>query len=999
MHRIRHWLWLGTLTLVLAGLAPAVPGARAAGVWYVAPAGDNANNCSTPATPCATLNGVIAKAAAGDTIRAMGGTYRDTGAEAALINKSVTLAGGWDNDFAAQTFMSYIDGQMQRRSVTIPAGVTVTIERFTIHGGVHSNGPGVYNAGTLTLIDSEINANWNSGGDYGKAGGLYNLGTAVLQRTSVFNNKSNSSGGGIVNEGQLTLTASAIVGNSACCYIGAMGGGLMTISPLTVTINNTTIAGNNATFMGGGLAVGAQNNQPAGPVYLSNTTIVSNLAQYGGGVWASHFALVLRNTLVANNHGGQAPDCSVYITSAGYNLIGNTAGCNFTPGAGDLVNVAAGLGARAGLPAYLPLLTGSPALEAGDPAGCRDQAGTPLTADIRGVARPQGAACDIGAYEAELTDLRLSVADLVGPVTVGQARTHTVVIANAGPTAAEGVVYTATLSAPVEMALTPSQGVCPLSGPAAQCELGRLEAGAQATVTVMMTVTQSRQTDLTYTGVVLAPTVADAQEANNTVQLSAPIWPAELDLSISVAPEPAIFGAPVTYTLWVTNTGPSPAAGVSLTDTLPLSATLLAAEAGAGTCAAQAGTLTCALGDLAAGASLPVTITLMPGQRGAAELINVTRAVSNMPQTAAAVLTTTTAIAPADLGLALDQPAGTLKVGAPVTYTLTVSNAGPAAATGVQLDFPWPAALALTRAEFGPGSCALDAGTLRCTLERLAASASLSATLIATPLSGGDQPITATVTANEPDPHPVGNVVSGVTPVELFGVFLPSVNYYACRDFADSFDNPASGWPALDDELRWQGYANGEYRLMSRQAGYLLFATAPACPHLRGVVGVDARWEGEPGAFYGLRFGIAPDFSTYFLFLVNTDYQLFTLVQRTPSGFAEIVPLTPSTAIRAGNAVNRLEVVLASNGAVMLRINGQDNRGWYFINLNPLTRAGLAINPYDDVPVADARFDNFFYREATPVEAMAQAGVGRPGTPATLPARLRGWEPQAAPEP
>ena len=84
MRRIRHWLWLGTLTLALAGLAP---GARAAGVWYVAPAGDNAINCSTPSTPCATLNGVIAKAAAGDTNRAMGGACSDTGADAALITK------------------------------------------------------------------------------------------------------------------------------------------------------------------------------------------------------------------------------------------------------------------------------------------------------------------------------------------------------------------------------------------------------------------------------------------------------------------------------------------------------------------------------------------------------------------------------------------------------------------------------------------------------------------------------------------------------------------------------------------------------------------------------------------------------------------------------------------------------------------------------------------------------------------------------------------------
>ena len=85
-----------------------------------------------------------------------------------LINKSITLLGGWDNAFSTQNATSVIDGQGARRGVTT-TNTTAVIENFTIQNGFHVNqGGGIYNFnGTLTLNNSIVTRNvseWMGGG-------------------------------------------------------------------------------------------------------------------------------------------------------------------------------------------------------------------------------------------------------------------------------------------------------------------------------------------------------------------------------------------------------------------------------------------------------------------------------------------------------------------------------------------------------------------------------------------------------------------------------------------------------------------------------------------------------------------------------------------------------------------------------------------------------------------------------------------------------------------
>ena len=88
------------------------------------------------------------------------------------------------------------------------------------------------------------------------------------------------------------------------------------------------------------------------------------------------------------------------IASADYNLVEDTSGATFTPLANDITGQDPVLGALAnnGGPTQThAFLAGSPAIDAGNPAGCTDHLGNPLAADQRGM--PRDGRCDMGAYE------------------------------------------------------------------------------------------------------------------------------------------------------------------------------------------------------------------------------------------------------------------------------------------------------------------------------------------------------------------------------------------------------------------------------------------------------------------------------------------------------------------------------------------------------------------------------------------------------------------------
>ena len=382
--------------------------------WYVAATGNDTNDCHTPSMPCATINGVLEKVGfiPGDTALVAGGTYTGTGDQVVLLNMSIRLVGNWNNVFTLQDDLTIIDGEGSRKGLNVSEGVTATIEGFTIQHGFAEQGSGI------TLV----------------GGGIYNGGTLILNDSLVYNNTARygggiSNGGGVSSaSGTLILNNSAVSGNTAL-YVGA-GGGIYNDSGM-VTLNNSTVSYNSASS-GGGIYNACCN--PSGPGHvlnLNNSTVSNNSAGRGGGILntgtlnlnsstvsdntASGYnpfggggidnsyggTTTLQNTILAGNTAMASvpgPECDGTISSSGYNLIGNTSGCTFNASAGDLLNTNPQMfSGLIGWPGVHPLLPWSPAINAGNPAGCTDNLGNPLNTDQRGIARV--GRCDIGAYE------------------------------------------------------------------------------------------------------------------------------------------------------------------------------------------------------------------------------------------------------------------------------------------------------------------------------------------------------------------------------------------------------------------------------------------------------------------------------------------------------------------------------------------------------------------------------------------------------------------------
>jgi hypothetical protein len=356
--------------------------------WYVVPGGDDDNDCQSPATPCATIDGPLEKAEffAADTVVVASGTFKGVGDEVVLLDRDAILSGGWDAGFAAQIGTSIIDGEALRRGLTVSEDATAIVGHFTIQNGSAGEGGGVFNQGALTLNRVTVT---NNSADYG--GGIcsshdFDPVMLTLNLTTVSNNSASRDGGGISCNGTSVLNGSSVSGNTGGGNTG--GGGINNGG--TLILNNSTISSNSSPGPGGGI-----NNFDS--LSLNNSTVSGNMAAAGGGIHSYGGAVSMENTILAANVGGTGPDCSGFIGSLGHNLIGNTSGCTFTPGTGDLTNVSANVGRLIGSPGYHPLLLESPAIDAGNPAGCTDHLGYPLGADQRGAVRL--GRCDIGAYE------------------------------------------------------------------------------------------------------------------------------------------------------------------------------------------------------------------------------------------------------------------------------------------------------------------------------------------------------------------------------------------------------------------------------------------------------------------------------------------------------------------------------------------------------------------------------------------------------------------------
>lgn len=316
------------------------------------------------------------------------------------------------------------------RGVTIQNGQTIGIAFVTTDGGGILLGPGGTQderpRGSLRIVSSVVQNNETSF-QFGinNGGGIaVHRGNLSLSRVLVKNNATGRQGGGVFNLfGTIDIADSTIEAN-----IADEGGGLINFG--FATIRSSTIDANR----GGRVCGGVQNARGTlnmanstissnigvglcnfGQADLNNATIVSNnqgtpqSGGAGGGI-SNDGTLTLSNTIVAGNiNAGTALDCTGTLTSRGYNLIQNRLRPNSIPPclvSGDETGNIYGLDPRLGLLANNggatsthALLAASPAVGAGSPTLPGSNAGACAATDQRGIARPAGDRCDIGAFE------------------------------------------------------------------------------------------------------------------------------------------------------------------------------------------------------------------------------------------------------------------------------------------------------------------------------------------------------------------------------------------------------------------------------------------------------------------------------------------------------------------------------------------------------------------------------------------------------------------------
>lgn len=361
-----------------------------------------------------------------------------------------------------------VSGNDQSRIFSINSNIAeVTINGVTMSDGnalpdePFQLGGGIFNRGILVISNSTVK---NNRANYG--GGIYagEGGTIALTNATVSGNEAETTGGGIyLSTGEMGIANSTLKDNRA----GALGGAIYHyLSDLTIT--GSTISGNEASTEAGYGGTGGGIYNSKGTASVISSTISNNRAARSGAgitnasVYGGQFAMTLSNSTISGNTvtapEANPPVCGIYnigtlairhtildhdagtpnvasigtLTSLGYNISSDSTGPD--DGSTDLLNTAPLLGPltdNGGPIETHALLSGSPAIDAGDPnfdpnsfspSLVNDQRGLPRL--LRGKQESALAIVDVGAYERlaipDLTPSSTRFSSLAGPVDLAE---------------------------------------------------------------------------------------------------------------------------------------------------------------------------------------------------------------------------------------------------------------------------------------------------------------------------------------------------------------------------------------------------------------------------------------------------------------------------------------------------------------------------------------------------------------------------------------------------
>lgn len=343
----------------------------------------------------------------------------------------------------------------------VQGGNTGILTDCVVADGTANDGGGIrVELGTLELLRTTVRDNTSTS----SAAGIYALWSATtITDSTISGNVTANIGGGLFASGSgvtfpVTISGSTFTGNEAI-----NGAAMFLGNDTQTTISNSTLSGNTATGTGGALYQSFGDG-----VTLANVTVAGNAADSGGGVaqGSSSAPIVLRNTIVADNTAmdGTSHDCAGAITSAGWNLVESTAGCTLTTTTGDVTGEDPDLlplAENGGPTATHALDTDSPARNAGNPATPGSGGDACEATDQRGLERPGGSACDIGAVEQDsvpatttTTTITTTTITTTTSSTTTTSTTSTTSTTIAGPTTTTSTSSTSTVAPPPSTSTT-----------------------------------------------------------------------------------------------------------------------------------------------------------------------------------------------------------------------------------------------------------------------------------------------------------------------------------------------------------------------------------------------------------------------------------------------------------------------------------------------------------------------------------------------------------------
>ncbi|PWU12313.1 MAG: hypothetical protein C5B50_21715 [Verrucomicrobia bacterium] len=242
---------------------------------------------------------------------------------------------------------------------------------------------------------------------------------------------------------------------------------------------------------------------------------------------------------------------------------------------------------------------------------------------------------------------------------------------------------------------------------------------------------------------------------------------ADMTLGISAFPAPVTVGNNLTYTITVTNNGPSSVRGATVSQLLPNGVSFVSASSSQGSVAYSSGIISASLGHMSVRSTATITVIVSPLLTGT---ITSTATASSelsdpVPSNNSASVSTVVIPTSADVAIGLFAPAA-VQVSSNLTYTLSVTNNGPSAATGVTVTNVLPSSVINISAAMSQGGPAQVLGNVViCPFNSLTPGAIATASIQCTPTVEGTITATASGGANQPDAVPANNTSSASTVV------------------------------------------------------------------------------------------------------------------------------------------------------------------------------------------------------------------------------------------